>query len=138
MKLNDQLAVLAVKESELAIVEQKLEILYKQSWAKQMENDALKSKIAKIRVRLDRAEKLKNGLSGEHARWAAKIAELSYDFNSIVGNVLLSASTIAYLGPFTYVYRQECLQNWVKLCRDRFIPCSKNYSLVKTMGDPLM
>ena len=72
--------------------------MYKKLWAKQFENDELQKKIDKAKMRLDRAEKLRNGLSGEQARWADKIAELTLKFDSIVGDILLSAATITYLG----------------------------------------
>ena len=114
-KLEKQRMVLQSKEAEVAVVERKLEVLYKELWSKQMENDVLTDKIEITRVRLERAEKLKSGLSGEQARWTDKIDELSHDFDGIVGNILLSAAIIAYLGPFTYRYRQESIKSWVKL-----------------------
>lgn len=58
-------------------------------------------------------------------------------FDTMVGNVLLSAAIIAYLAAFTNDYRTDCIQGWIRACRDRFIPCSKTFSLVETIGDAM-
>lgn len=137
-KLDGEMAVLRAKEAELAVVEAKLEGVLKQMWAKQVENEALQVQIERTRVRLERAEKIMGGLSGEQSRWTEKVGQLVHEFSGVVGNVLLSAAVIAYLGAFTRLYRQETLSRWVTMCRERFIPCSKTFSLVKTMGDPVV
>ncbi len=113
------------KEDELAIVTEKLESLYKELWAKQMAQDKLQQKIEATKRRLERAEKIKSGLGGEQSRWTTKIAELDHTFDTICGNVLLSAAIIAYLGAFTLDYRGSCVQAWIRACRDKFIPCSR-------------
>ena len=33
---------------------------------------------------------------------------------------------------------KDCTQSWLKLCRDKYIPVSKSFSLSKTLGDPIM
>lgn len=33
--------------------------------------------------------------------------------------------------------REECTQNWAKICREKKIPCSENFSLTKTLGEPI-
>jgi len=97
-KLDGEMAVLRAKEAELAVVEAKLEGVLKQMWAKQMENEALQVQIERTRVRLERAEKIMGGLSGEQSRWTEKVGQLVHEFSGVVGNVLLSAAVIAYLG----------------------------------------
>lgn len=55
--------------------------------------------------KLDRAEKLIGGLGGEKARWSSTAKDLHGLLGNVIGDVLLSAGTIAYLGPFTVNYR---------------------------------
>ena len=57
-------------------------------------------------LKLQRAEKLIGGLSGEKARWQTQIQSISHTYDHIVGNVLVSAGVVAYLGSFTLDYRQ--------------------------------
>jgi dynein heavy chain len=57
-------------------------------------------------LKLERAEKLISGLGGEKARWSNQIVNLTHTYDHIVGDVLLSAAFVAYLGAFTLDYRQ--------------------------------
>ena len=47
----------------------------------------------------------------------------------------ISSGVIAYLGPFTPVYRQTAISKWVKALSDFKIPCSSNFSLSKVEPD---
>lgn len=55
--------------------------------------------------KLDRAEKLIESLGGEKARWSETAQSLGDLLGNVIGDVLLSAGTIAYLGAFTVDYR---------------------------------
>uniref|UniRef100_A0A8C6ZHI9 Dynein heavy chain 7, axonemal n=1 Tax=Nothoprocta perdicaria TaxID=30464 RepID=A0A8C6ZHI9_NOTPE len=57
-------------------------------------------------------------------------------YDNLTGDVLISAGVIAYLGAFTAGFRQECIKDWSKLCKKN-IPCSENFSLSNTLGDPI-
>lgn len=56
---------------------------------------------AQVRVceeKLDRAQKLIGGLGGEKARWTQVAAELGERHTRLVGDMLMAAGFIAYLG----------------------------------------
>ena len=57
------------------------------------------------RKRLDRAGKLTSGLADEGVRWDATAVALEKTTHLLVGNVLLAAGAIAYLGAFTGAFR---------------------------------
>jgi dynein heavy chain len=63
-------------------------------------------------LKLERAERLIHGLGGEKARWTAQIGDLTHTYDNIVGDVLLSSAIIAYLGAFTFDYRQV-IRNYI-------------------------
>lgn len=44
---------------------------------------------------------------------------------------------MAYLGAFTAAFRQEQTAEWVKACRNINIPCSHDFSVTGTLGDPV-
>jgi len=56
-------------------------------------------------IKISRAEKLISGLGGEKVRWTQNVKDLSETYDNIVGDVLLSAGVVAYLGPFEMAYR---------------------------------
>jgi dynein heavy chain len=67
--------------------------------------------------KLERATKLIGGLGSEKVRWAEVAAKLAGDHTNLVGDVLLSAGFVAYLGPYTASYRERAIALWVKQCR---------------------
>ena len=54
---------------------------------------------------------------------------------NITGDVLLSAGTVAYLGAFDVVYRNDVVADWKARCGERGIRCSDDFSLTRTLGD---
>ena len=56
--------------------------------------------------KLERAEKLIGGLGGEKNRWTKNEEMLSEQLYNVTGDVLLSAALVAYMGAFTFNYRQ--------------------------------
>ena len=87
--------------------------------------------------KLVRAEKLIGGLGGEKDRWGEAARNLGERYTNITGDVLLSSGVVAYLGAFTVDFRLECVQEWHKLCKQKDIPCSTQFSLNGTLGDPV-
>ena len=67
--------------------------------------------------KLVRAEKLIGGLGGEKDRWTQAAEHLQLVYDNLLGDVLLSAGVIAYLGPFTAHFREECIKEWIVLCQ---------------------
>uniref|UniRef100_A0A8C3E132 Dynein axonemal heavy chain 12 n=1 Tax=Corvus moneduloides TaxID=1196302 RepID=A0A8C3E132_CORMO len=123
------------KREELAAVEGRLAAL-QQTFAEKTEEKArLEFQVDLCAKKLERAEKLIGGLGGEKTRSAAH--DLQEEYDNLTGDILISAGVIAYLGAFTAGFRQECTKDWSKLCKEKDIPCSENFSLSKNLGDPI-
>uniref|UniRef100_A0A803T4Q5 Dynein axonemal heavy chain 12 n=1 Tax=Anolis carolinensis TaxID=28377 RepID=A0A803T4Q5_ANOCA len=135
--LAQTMALLNQKRNELKAVEDRLEAL-QQTFAEKTEEKArLEFQVDLCAKKLERAEKLIGGLGGEKSRWSNAANDLQNTYDNLTGDVLVSAGVIAYLGAFTAGFRQECSQNWSKLCKVKNIPCSETFSLSKTLGDPI-
>ncbi|KAH0630137.1 hypothetical protein JD844_012805 [Phrynosoma platyrhinos] len=135
--LAQTIALLNQKRDELKAVEDRLEAL-QQTFAEKTEEKArLEFQVDLCAKKLERAEKLIGGLGGEKSRWSNAANDLQNTYDNLTGDVLVSAGVIAYLGAFTAGFRQECSQDWSKLCKDKNIPCSETFSLSKTLGDPI-
>ena len=100
------MANLAEKGKELKKVTARLQSLYDQLDTKQIEQRELESKIETFKLKLERAEKIINGLSDEKTRWDLTIKKLTHTYDNIVGDVLISSAVIAYLGVFNFDFRQ--------------------------------
>jgi hypothetical protein len=50
-------------------------------------------------------------------RWSQAADDLQITYENLTGDVLVAAGVIAYLGAFTSGFRQECTEDWSKLCK---------------------
>ena len=66
---------------------------------------------------MERARKLINGLGGEKTRWFDKTRDLTNIYEHLVGDVLVSAGIIAYLGAFGALQRNTVIKDWVSKCQ---------------------
>jgi len=55
----------------------------------------------------------------------------------IPGDVLLSAGTVAYLGPFEAQVRDDVTLEWADKCAEEGVKCAKDFSLTAILGDPV-
>ena len=112
-----------------------LEADYEKSNAKKQQ---LEDDVEQCSQRLERAEKLIGGLGGEKVRWTAIVHALNVDFDNLVGDVLVSSGTVAYLGPFTSEYRQRLTQMWTKRMEELRVPHTSGAGIIKTLGVPVV
>ncbi len=49
------------------------------------------------------------GLADESKRWAVAVKVLEVDLINLIGNILLAAGYISYVGTFTQKYRSDLL-----------------------------
>nr|XP_014349786.1 PREDICTED: dynein heavy chain 3, axonemal [Latimeria chalumnae] len=135
--LAGHMATLKIKRAELKTVEDRLQALNDGFEAMNNKKKDLETNIELCSQKLVRAEKLIGGLGGEKDRWTEAARLLGIRYINLTGDVLLSSGTIAYLGAFTIDYRLECQKQWQILCKQKQIPCSDDFSLNNTLGNPV-
>jgi len=59
-----------------------------------------------LQDQLDLANRLVNGLSEENARWKNNVIEFKSERVSMVGDALVSAAFVSYIGPFSFTFRK--------------------------------
>lgn len=52
------------------------------------------------------------GLAGEKTRWTKTVHDLGIQQTFIVGDCLVAAGAISYVGSFTAIYREELEKIW--------------------------
>ncbi len=110
---NEQLATANARLdgvlAKVAELQEKLDTLNREyAQANQEKQDALNS-VAKGERKLNLAQRLTHALSSENERWSALVERVTADKELLVGDVLLAATFISYVGPFTKPYRDELL-----------------------------
>ncbi|XP_075915055.1 dynein axonemal heavy chain 1-like [Petromyzon marinus] len=88
--------------------------------------------------RLGRAAQLIGGLADERVRWSEAIKDLDCALTNIVGDVLLAAGFVTYLGPFTTEYRASLTGEWLAMMTDLGVAHSPNCSFVTLLGDQIL
>ena len=68
-----------------------------------------------LQDKLDLAERLVNGLADENARWHNNVATFKNEKLTMIGNALVSAAFVSYIGPFSFLFRG-------KLWKDQWLP----------------
>jgi dynein heavy chain len=129
-QLNAALAELKTVEDRLG----ELDANYKAGVAR---SEALVNDVEMCKTKLVRAEKLIGLLGGEKARWAVTVEELTKAYELIIGDVLVSSGTIAYVGAFTATFRQQLYEDWRKKLTTLNIGHTEGCNIRQTMADPV-
>ncbi len=124
-------------QEELQSVMQTLEEMQRDLDDKQKKKAELEAQITDCKVKITRARTLLEGLGGEKTRWAESIVDLQAAYENTIGDMLVSAGVIAYLGVFPAKYRNPTVKKWVERCAEAGIKANANFSLEKCLGEPV-
>ncbi|GLE01654.1 hypothetical protein PINS_up010488 [Pythium insidiosum] len=136
-ELDVTMGVLADAKGRLQAVVDRLAELERNYNAAVDKKDQLVRDVRQCEIRLESALKLIGLLGGEETRWAATIRQLNVDFTNLVGDVVISAGTISYLGTFTSEFRESCVQTWYDALQRLHIPHTKGCNVITTLADPV-
>lgn len=85
--------------------------------------------------KLERAAKLISLTKEEGENWSETVRVLKENMTSLIGDIFLGTASISYIGPFTGVYRDLIVNEWVEKLREIKIPASDSYKLTTALGD---
>uniref|UniRef100_A0A8D0LD43 Dynein axonemal heavy chain 7 n=1 Tax=Sphenodon punctatus TaxID=8508 RepID=A0A8D0LD43_SPHPU len=125
------------KQAALKEVQDKLARLQRTLESKKQEKADLENQVDLCSKKLERAEQLIGGLGGEKTRWSQTALMLGRQYINLTGDILISSGIVAYLGAFTSSYRQNQTHDWALSCKTKGIPCSDDFSLTSTLGEPV-
>ncbi|KAJ0006370.1 hypothetical protein NQD34_013643, partial [Periophthalmus magnuspinnatus] len=135
-QLREKQAALAEAQNKLKEVADELDELKKQHAEKLTMKENLRKKSEDMVVKLDRADKLVTGLAGERIRWEERATGLEKCIGYLIGDSLLAASFLSYMGPFLSNYRDELQGIWLKEIWNLEIPCSPGFSFAVFLSKP--
>lgn len=76
-----------------------------------------------------RAKSLIEKLAGEEVNWAKSLAQNKADKLNLVGDVIISSGVIAYLGVFSFQYRDTAIAGWTAMLKGFEIKGTQNFAL---------
>jgi len=129
-------ASLAVAEGELSAKERELKGLNDEFDAAMAEKQKTQDEADLTMGKMQAANQLINGLSGEKVRWTAQSKEFASTIRKLVGDVSLCCGFVSYCGPFNGIFRDKLLlQRFRGDCEERGIPLSGVVEPVKFLLD---
>ncbi|XP_024940642.1 dynein heavy chain 2, axonemal [Cephus cinctus] len=134
--LRQKEAALAEAKAQLQKLREELERLQQMYDAKMKEKEDLIRIAELLKLKLERAAMLVDGLSGEKIRWELTVKSLDEYFDWLPGDCLISTAFVSYLGPFVSNYREALVDIWIKEVRDKEIPSSPNLDVKEFLSDP--
>lgn len=136
-QLANVMSELGKKKADLQVVLDKVATLQATLKATQEKKASLEQQADTAQKQLKRAGQLIGGLGGEKIRWQASAKELGESLVNLVGDMVLAAGCLAYLGPFTAQFRSRIVSQWVSVCKELNIPCG-DFSLISALADPVI
>ncbi|XP_061774430.1 dynein axonemal heavy chain 7 [Nerophis ophidion] len=134
-ELEEAMAVLKKKQAALKEVQDEVAKLNAILEANKKKKIELENQVDLCKKKLERATQLIGGLGGEKTRWNEMAGTLGILYENLTGDILISSGIVAYLGAFTSSFRQEQIEEWLDLCKEKCIPCSPNVSLINSLGE---
>ncbi|XP_062558011.1 dynein axonemal heavy chain 10 isoform X2 [Armigeres subalbatus] len=137
-ELASQIKLLNKLTNEINKLESELDELNNQYATAIREKQMLQEMMEQAERRLIAAGKLITGLSSERDRWKIDLANLQEDNTKVVGTCLLSASFLAYTGPFSWDFRNSIVfEDWLPDVEEREIPYGKPFNILTSLSDDL-
>eukprot|EP00698_Gefionella_okellyi_P008566 TRINITY_DN2129_c0_g2_i1.p1 TRINITY_DN2129_c0_g2~~TRINITY_DN2129_c0_g2_i1.p1 ORF type:complete len:4490 (+),score=1324.74 TRINITY_DN2129_c0_g2_i1:457-13926(+) len=146
-------AKLRLAETELRVATKNLQAAQMELDAKQAELDAMQAKYDEAmrqkqalqddaeltKKRLDAAEALINGLTGERERWTQQSKEFENETKRLIGDVAVAAAFLSYAGSFNQDFRSLLFrEHWCADLFTRKIPLTSGIDLVKFLATESM
>eukprot|EP00756_Hemistasia_phaeocysticola_P037793 Hpha_TRINITY_DN16720_c2_g4::TRINITY_DN16720_c2_g4_i3::g.79638::m.79638/K10408/DNAH; dynein heavy chain, axonemal len=100
------------------------------------EQKRLEENIKVTEGRLVNADKLISGLGSESKRWEESVIRLSQEEFTVLGTMLLASGCVAYVGPFTALFRSNLIEGWTKSIQEDGIPVDEQFGF-ETIPDPV-
>ena len=123
---NTKLEELKVVQEKVAGIVAKVNELKDQLAGAEAKKRMVEEKAEALNNKLDLANRLVGGLADENKRWKANVVTLTQDSLTMIGNALVSASFVSYIGPFSAAFRAGLWRDqWLADIIDKKIPFTK-------------
>ena len=69
--------------------------------------------------------------------WMTTVANLNIAYTNVVGDSIVAAGTIAYLGAFTSEFRHMLVDDWLASLKDSGVPHTEHTNVCSTLANPV-
>lgn len=83
------------------------------------------------------ANRLVNGLADEKIRWEENVKNLGVEKMTMIGDALVSAAFVSYIGPFSSEFRYDLWRDsWLVDIAQRGLPCTAGIDPLTVLSTP--
>jgi dynein heavy chain len=158
MSLEKKQAALRKAQASLQEVKEKVQALQDKYDTSISTKERLALESSTLEMKLERADQLVNGLSGERERWEGSVADLYKDISNSVGDCVVAAAFLSYAGdkldywrvqqkryltiimdsgPFNSDYRRLLVtETWMPMIVKLQIPISPTFDFSLFLAEP--
>lgn len=127
---------LATAEAELQKVMDEVAELDQQLQVAMEKKNALEANAMAMKRKMDAANKLLSGLSGENARWTEDSKNFAIRRVRLIGDVALACAFVTFCGPFNAEFREKLnIEYFLADTQKRSVPASQQVDVVKFLVD---
>jgi len=102
---TEKLAELAIVQEKVRVIVEKVDALKRQLDEAIAKRQAVEDDASALQLNLSLASRLVNGLADENIRWTNNIKTFELEKLTMIGNALVSAAFVSYIGPFNSTFR---------------------------------
>lgn len=102
---NEKLAELAIVLEKVRVIVEKVDALKRMLDEAVAKKKAVEDDANQLALNLSLANRLVNGLADEKIRWTLNIKQFENEKLTMIGNALVSAAFVSYIGPFNSSFR---------------------------------
>jgi dynein heavy chain len=142
-RLKEATESLAVKQGALkdaqdalAVVTAKLAALQVSYDSSVEQKNSLRDEAQMLEEKLERADKLVNGLAGEYTRWQSSIVEYNAALVKVTGDALMAAAFLSYAGPFETNFRTALTKQWTHSIVTQRLPMTEHFDFARFLSKP--
>lgn len=130
------IASLEAAQEKVAHVQSELKALNERYENALKEKKEVEDQAEALTTRADLAQRLVGGLASENVRWGDEIEKLKSNSLTLVGDCMLAAGFVSYVGAFDKELREELWKNqWTNDLKDRGIPMTEGSDPLEVLSN---
>ncbi|GME75945.1 unnamed protein product [Ambrosiozyma monospora] len=98
------------------------------------ETEYIKSEMQDVELKVVRSKTLLESLSEERARWGTSIHSFRDQRDNLVGDSILAASCMSYLGSFDQLQRHNIIKKWQTKLSSSGVHFNKNFQFITSVA----
>lgn len=100
------------------------------------ETQTIKTEMTTVKTKVERSIALLDNLSSERERWESQSKTFQEQMSTVVGDVLLAAAFLAYIGFFDQQFRSDLLKKWSARLQDAGVKFKTDLSVPEFLSRP--